>query len=39
MRTRLLDIFTREALTTLRLADDDVTENGDNHQRICRNLS
>jgi hypothetical protein len=23
----------------LRLADDDVTENGDNHQRVCRNLS
>lgn len=32
-------IYTCEALTTLRLADDDVTENGDNHQRVCRNLS
>ncbi len=40
MRRRLLDVFTHaRALTTLRLADDDVTENGDNHQRICRNLS
>ena len=34
-----LQFYIFKALTTLRLADDDVTENGDNHQRIGGNLS